>query len=180
VRHEDPERLTEQVVASPPSPADRDAYRSLVAVAAKTVALLSTTSRGWDHVVPVTDFLSVSYDPPTMLVSVYGLSRVAEALDESGRWALSVLASDQRSLAERFHDPGGPLVGLLNNTPHHRTAPGEPVVIDGCLAWFQLRTVTTHDAATHRLYVGKVVAMGRARPPGGRPLVRERGAFLRD
>jgi len=177
VRHEDPERLTEHVIASPPSPADRDAYRSLVAAAAKTVALLSTTSGGWDHVVPVTDFLSVSYDPPTMLVSVYGLSRIAEAIDESGGWALSILTSEQRAVAERFHDPGGPLVGLLDNTPHHRRAAGEPVVIAGCLAWFRLRTVAAHDAATHRLYVGGVVAMGRAGAIAQRPLLREHGVY---
>lgn len=169
--------LTERIVATPPTAADRDAYRALAAVSAKTVAVLSAVAGGWDHAVPVTDFLSVSDDPPTMLASLYGLSRIAEAVEESGRWALSVLGSGQRAVAERLHDPGGPLVGLLDHIPHHRRTAGEPVVIAGCLAWFQLRTVAVHEAATHRLVVGEVTAMGSASAPGARPLVRERGGF---
>lgn len=177
-RPTEPDRLTERIVANPATTADQDAYRTLAAASTKTVAILTTVARGWDHAVPVTDFLSVSYDPPTMLVSLYGLSRIAEAVEESGCWALSVLAADQRAVAERLHDPGGPLSGVLDHTPHHRRAEGEPVIIAGAIGWFQVRTVATHDAATHRLFVGEVTAMG-AGPRSGPPLTRFQGGYQR-
>jgi flavin reductase (DIM6/NTAB) family NADH-FMN oxidoreductase RutF len=166
-------------VGRPASVADQDAYRSLSAVGAHGVAIITAVLGGWDVAVPLTDYLSVSYDPPTMLVSLYGLSRIAEAVEASGSWCLSVLAASQSDLVARFSMPGAPLDGLLAQTPHHRPIAGGPVVIDGAVTWFQLRTVQEHDAATHCLFVGEVTAMGTASPLDAWPLVRSRGTFLR-
>jgi len=179
MQHEHGGPWTEHLVATPASRSDQDAYRSLSAITARTIAVITTVSRGWDHAVPVTDFLSVTYDPPTMLVSLYGLSRIAEAVEEAGCWGLSILETSQRAVVERLSMEGGPLDGLLGQTPHYRRAPGEPVVIRGAVAWFQLRTVAQHEAATHQLFVGEVTAMGTAAPLDARPLVRTRGAYLR-
>ncbi|MCX7520657.1 flavin reductase family protein [Microbacterium sp. STN6] len=175
----DHERYTEHLVREPAGLDDQDEYRRLSTSAAKGVAVVTAVHRGWDHAVPVTDYLSVSYDPPTMLVSLYGLSRIAEAVSESGRWALSLLASDQRRVAERLSDQGGPLDGLLRTTPHQRREEGAPAIITGALAWFELRTVATHEAATHLLFVGEVVAMGRSRELGGMPLVHYQSGYTR-
>lgn len=179
MQHEGGAPLTEHMVSTPVTTADQDAYRALAAESAKSVAIITTVAHGWDHAVPVTDFLSVTYDPPTMLVSLYGLSRMAEAVEESGVWALSLLEASQRSVADRLSMEGGPLGGLLGQTPHHRRAPGEPVIIAGAITWFQLRTIAQHEAATHTLFVGEVTAMGTANTLDARPLVRVRNDFLR-
>lgn len=174
-----PAEWSEHLVASPPTDADRDAYRSHTAATAKGVAIVTAVHGRWDHAVPVTDYLSVSYDPPTMLVSLYSLSRIAEAVEASGRWALSVLSAEQRDVAERLGEQGAPLDGLLGQTAHYRRAPGSPVLIAGAISWFELRTVSTHEAATHTLFVGEVTAMGRATGFGAAPLVRFQSGYLR-
>jgi flavin reductase (DIM6/NTAB) family NADH-FMN oxidoreductase RutF len=155
---------------------DEELYKSISARAAKGVAVISTVHRGWDHAATVTDFLSVSYDPPTMVASIYGLSRLAEAIETSGRWGLSLLSARQKGIAEQLGEPGSPLVGLLDQVPHFRTGPAAPPLLSDALAWFELRTVAEHPAATHTLFVGEVTWMGRpdlAPPP---PLVRYQSA----
>jgi flavin reductase (DIM6/NTAB) family NADH-FMN oxidoreductase RutF len=159
---------------------DQDAYKLLNASAAKGVAVVSALHRGWDNAVTVTDYLSVSYDPPTMLVSLYGLSRMAEAVAGTGRWGVSVLAADQRAVADALGEEGRPLVGLLGQIPYFRREEGAPALVSGALTWFELRTVAVHEAATHLLFVGEVVAMGTAGSAVQAPLVRFQSGYRRD
>ncbi|SEB54188.1 NADH-FMN oxidoreductase RutF, flavin reductase (DIM6/NTAB) family [Paramicrobacterium humi] len=157
--------------------ADMDRYSSLAGLVAKGVAIVSTRWGRYDYATTVTDFLSVSYDPPTMLVSLYGLSRTTEAVEGSGRFAVSVLAAPQRVIAERLGEIGAPLRGLLDLTPHWRREEGAPAIIEDCLVWFECRVADVHPAATHQLVVGEVVAMGRSTTHGESSLVRFRSGY---
>jgi flavin reductase (DIM6/NTAB) family NADH-FMN oxidoreductase RutF len=168
---------TRAVDASAITTDDEELYKSISARAAKGVAVISTVHRGWDHAATVTDFLSVSYDPPTMVASIYGLSRLAEAIETSGRWGISLLSARQKGVAEQLGEPGSPLVGLLDQVPHFRTAPGAPPFLREALAWFELRTVAEHTAATHTLFVGEVTWMGRPDVVPPPPLVRYQSAY---
>jgi flavin reductase (DIM6/NTAB) family NADH-FMN oxidoreductase RutF len=143
------------------------------------VAVVSAFHRGWDNAVTVTDYLSLSYDPPTMVVSLYSLSRMAEALTETEQWGLSLLAADQRAIADVLAEQGSPLDALLRQIPHFRRGDAAPALIRGALGWFQLRTIAMHEVATHILFVGEVVAMGRAAVGTRAPLVRFQSGYLR-
>jgi flavin reductase (DIM6/NTAB) family NADH-FMN oxidoreductase RutF len=158
-------------------PDAQDFYKTLSGSVAKGVAVLSTVYRGRDYAATVTDFLSVSYDPPTMLASLYSLSRMAEALETQPRWALSLLADDQQWIAARLGETGTPLIGLLDNIPHFRREPGAPALITGALAWFELTTVKTTEAATHTLVVGEVEWMTRPAVTPAAPLIRFRSSY---
>jgi flavin reductase (DIM6/NTAB) family NADH-FMN oxidoreductase RutF len=158
-------------------PEAQDFYKTLSGSVAKGVAVLSTVYRGRDYAATVTDFLSVSYDPPTMLASLYSLSRMAEALETQPRWALSLLAADQQWIAARLGETGTPLIGLLDNIPHFRREPGAPALITGALAWFELTTVKTTEAATHTLVVGEVEWMTRPSVTPAAPLIRFRSSY---
>ena len=151
---------------------DRALYQWLNGRTAKGVGIVSCVHRGRDYASTVTDFLSVSYDPPTMLVSLYSLSRIAEAVLASGTWTLSLLAAAQRPIADALSEPGAPLVALLDNVPHVRRENSSPAIIADALAWFELRTVATHPVATHTLVVGEVAWMGRSVTPESEPLIR--------
>lgn len=156
---------------------DKDAYKLLATQQAKGVAVVTARAGGWDHAVTVTDYLSVSYDPPTMLVSLYDMSRVADAVQDTGRFGLSILAADQRRVADWLGELSAPLPGLLSQIPHSRRDDDGPVLISGALAWFDLRLVAAHPAATHRLFVGEVIAMSeRGRWDVG-PLTRFRSQY---
>ena len=150
-------------------PEAQDFYKTLSGSVAKGVAVLSTVYRGRDYAATVTDFLSVSYDPPTMLASLYSLSRMAEALETQPRWALSLLADDQQWIAARLGETGTPLIGLLDNIPHFRREPGAPF---GCVERDILRRVQAaahgdqqaqrHDHPDRRPDMVKTLAKGRA------------------
>lgn len=153
--------------------------------AAKAVGIVSARVGSHDVATTVTDYVTVSWDPPTMLVSLYSLGRAAEAVAESDTWALSILAADQAPVAAWLAEPGTPTLGLLSNVAHARVSPGGPALIAGALAWFEIHTSTTVTVATHTLFAGEVVWFGGPddrRPGAGERafdpvLVRHRGAY---
>ena len=150
-----------------------DRYRLLAGDHAAGVAVVCARHRGKDHAATVTAFADVSYDPPTMLVCLYDMGRICEAVETSGVWTLSLLNASQRSIANWLASPGNPVDGLLDSVPFHRTEASATPVLDGCLSWFELETVSTHTAATHQVFVGRVVSMGRGHNAGNadEPLV---------
>lgn len=137
-----------------------DEYRRLSAEQGSSVAVISTRWRNRDYAATVSAYLSVSYDPPTLLVSLYSESRIAQAVAESGNWALSLLTADQRAQANWLASPGTPVEGLLNQIDFRRGPATGNAVIAGSLAFFEVETTGIHQAATHSLVVGRVVAMG--------------------
>jgi flavin reductase (DIM6/NTAB) family NADH-FMN oxidoreductase RutF len=145
----EPEALTE------------DGYRLLSSYAASGVAIVSTRLRGRDYAATVTAFLSVSYDPPTMLVSLFELSRIAEAVAESGTWALTLLGRGQQPIARRLSSAGAPVEGMFDQIPHGRGPVTDAAIPTGAVAWFEVKTSAVHTAATHQLFVGDVLSMGR-------------------
>lgn len=145
---------------------DIDAYRDLAADIAAGVAVVATRQRGHDVAATVTGYLDVSYDPPTMMVSLYADGRMAEAVESAGVWTLSLLAADQRGTADWLASPGNPVMGLLSQVPFRRAPAGGAAVVEGALAWFELRTVDTMRVATHLLVVGEVLSMGRGTGAG--------------
>jgi flavin reductase (DIM6/NTAB) family NADH-FMN oxidoreductase RutF len=175
---DDPVR-PDRVLSDPPTADDEDAYKLLSTLAAKGVGVVTARLGRWDHAVTVTDFLSVSYDPPTVLVSLHELSRIADAVTTAGRFGLSVLADDQQRIADRLGEAGSPLVGLLDQIPHVRRDEAGPALLGGALAWFDLRVEAAHRAATHLLVVGRVQAMSGTVPWASRPLVRWRSRYQR-
>lgn len=148
-----------------PSDADVELYRRLSADIAAGVAVVSTALPNRDYAATVTGFLSVSYNPPTMLVSLYAESRIGEAVQEAGVWALSLLSGRHQGAANWLASPGTPLQGLLAQVPFRRGPATGSAILDGALAYFELRTVSMHPAATHLLIVGEVLSMGSGTAP---------------
>ena len=157
----------------PPAAIDQDRYRRLSDLITAGLAVMTTRQGRHDVAVTVDSYLDVSYDPPTMLVALYGMSRAAEAAEEVGHYCLNVLAEDQQHLADRFGTPASPLIGLLSGLEVTRTAQGD-AVLDGALAHFAIRVEQGVDAATHRLLIGPVTEMGEGRASAG-PAVRFAG-----
>ncbi|MYM20626.1 flavin reductase [Brevibacterium sp. 5221] len=160
--------------AQPPArPGFADAYRSAAAaLPSGTCALLAGRPAGAGGrltAITVGSALDVSYDPPTMAVAVYSGSRMMEALDSARAFTLSVLAADQKGIAQWLGTPGQPSYGLLDGI---ELVPGEagPPHLAGCAAHFEIAIDQRIEIATHTLLAGRVLACGAQ--PGRRPLVR--------
>ncbi|MFH8800362.1 flavin reductase family protein [Streptomyces sp. NPDC017936] len=124
-----------------------------------------------------TAFLSVSLDPPLVLVSLRTGSRMDDLLDEQPLWGVSVLAESQRHIAGRFAMKGRLSDRLLfEDIPYARgEATGAPLV-GGALAVLECRTEQRVEAGDHTLVIGRVL---RARVPSaeGGPLVYFKGRY---
>jgi flavin reductase (DIM6/NTAB) family NADH-FMN oxidoreductase RutF len=170
---------SQQFSPQEPGQADIDEYRRLSAEQAAGVGVVSTVWRKRDYAATVSAYLSVSYDPPTMLVSLYEGSRIAQAVAASGQWALTLLAAGQRRQANWLASPGAPIEGLLSQVPFRRGPATGCAVLDGGLAYFELATTAVHEEATHLLVVGQVVSMGSAtvRQPAMSPLLHYAGDY---
>ena len=154
----------------PVDPVDQDEYRRLSDLLAVGLAVVTARQGSYDLAVTVDSYLDVSYDPPTMLIALYGMSRAAETVEEAGHFCLHLLAEDQHELADRFGTPAAPLQGMLSGLEVTRTGDGD-AILPGVLAHFAIRVEQGVDAATHRLLIGPVVEMGEGRLEVG-PAVR--------
>jgi flavin reductase (DIM6/NTAB) family NADH-FMN oxidoreductase RutF len=124
-----------------------------------------------------TAFLSVSLDPPLVLVSLREGSRMDDLLDEQPLWAVSVLSESQRHIAGRFAMKGRISDRLLfDDIPYRRgEATGAPLV-GGALATLECRTEQRVPAGDHTLVIGRVLTAQVPSADGG-PLVYFRGRY---
>ncbi len=112
-------------------------------------------------------FLSVSLDPPLVLVSVGKKAHMHAHLLHGARWSASILAHDQAALSGHFAGYGEAEVrweGEQSGPPH----------LAGALAWVECMPFAAHDAGDHTLFVGQVVAAGHRE---GIPLVYSQGKY---
>jgi flavin reductase (DIM6/NTAB) family NADH-FMN oxidoreductase RutF len=133
--------------------------------------------RGEDVGMTATAFMSVSLDPPLVLVSLREGSRMDDLLDEQPLWAVSVLAENQRQIAGRFAMKGRISDRLLfEDLSYARGEVTGAPLVGGALATLECRTEQRVPAGDHTLVIGRVLS---ARVPGtqGGPLTYFRGRY---
>ncbi|MET8451054.1 flavin reductase family protein [Streptomyces sp. NPDC005209] len=123
---------------------------------------------GEDVGMTATAFMSVSLDPPLVLVSLRNGSRMDDLLDEQPLWAVSVLSESQRHIAGRFAMKGRISDRLLfEDIAYGRgEASGAPLV-GGALATLECRTEQRVTAGDHTLVIGRVLTARVPSADGG-------------
>ena len=114
------------------------------------------------HGMTASAFVSVSIDPPLVLVSVQKTTHMHAHLSAGGPFAISLLSEDQALVSNHFagwkkegFEPE--VVGGTFRTP----------VIAGALAWLDLDLYEAVSAGDHTLFIGRVVDLGLADLPVG-------------
>ena len=103
---------------------------------------------------------SISIDPPLMMASIARKAETHTAIVGSHAFALSVLADDQRALAECFAQPTTALkLKRFCDAAWHEAETGSPI-LEGALAYFDCRLTDRHDGGDHEIVVGEIVAAG--------------------
>ncbi|WP_372504396.1 flavin reductase family protein [Streptomyces murinus] len=124
-----------------------------------------------------TAFLSVSLDPPLVLVSLREGSRMDDLLAEQPLWAVSVLAESQRHIAGRFAMKGRISDRLLfEDIAYTRGEVTHAPLVGGALATLECRTEQRVAAGDHTLVVGRVLTARVPSAEGG-PLTYFRGRY---
>jgi flavin reductase (DIM6/NTAB) family NADH-FMN oxidoreductase RutF len=116
-----------------------------------------TTIDGQDiHGMTANGFLSVSLDPPLVLISLGTQSRMAAVLERTGRYGVSVLADDQQLHSRHF--AGRPVTGL---EPEFDRIDGI-AYLRGSVSQIGCDVVEIHPAGDHLLFIGHVTHLAHA------------------
>lgn len=145
---------------------DGERYRSLARRLAASVTVVTVLRRS-DRVSPgaprhdgftATAFLTVSIDPPIVLVSATNATRARAMLDDAAAFAVNVLAEAQQPLADRFATPHDRRGDPFHDVPWVADAAGVPL-LDGALGAFSATPRAFVPAGDHTLCLGDVTGL---------------------
>lgn len=112
-------------------------------------------------------FMSVSLEPPLVLVSIGKKARAHEPLLTAQRYGVSILGQDQAALSNHF-------AGFDDSAVPSFTELDGLAVLEGALAQLVCRVVNRVEAGDHTLFIGQVEALTTAE---GSPLLYFRGRY---
>ena len=154
----------------------RTEYIAAMAHAVTPVTIVTTNGAAGRFGLTVSAVTSVTADPPMLLVCINRRNPAAAAITANGIFAVNYLAVENRGLAESF--AGRPSEGAaydFSNAGWRDGLHGLPL-LDSELAGFECETQSWHDAGTHRIFIGKVLAATRG---GSAPLIYCNRSFAR-
>src|SRR3990170_1706462 len=120
--------------------------------------------------------VSVSLQPPLVLVCVDRSADSHGIIDGSGIFALNILGRDQERLCEAFALKEHEAAHRLDDVPHHARATGAPI-IDGSLAYVDCRVVQRYPGGDHTIFLGEIVDAGHLSEHAG-PLIFYQGRYI--
>lgn len=129
---------------------DSREFRSALGRFATGITVTTTVVDSQVYGMTANAFMSVSLDPPLVLVSVDKRAHMHRHLAQSGRYAVSVLSEEQMDYSQHF--AGFPVDDL---EPEFVWVNDMPLLAD-TLAHLIARVVDIHPAGDHTLYIGQV------------------------
>ena len=125
-------------------------FRNAMGRFATGVTIVTTEVEGETFGMTANAFLSVSLDPPLILISVGTKASMHERLPQSGRYGVSFLNEGQTDLSQHF--AGQPVEGLEVPFVRKHDMP----LIEGAVAHIVTKVVEAHPAGDHTLFIGEV------------------------
>jgi flavin reductase (DIM6/NTAB) family NADH-FMN oxidoreductase RutF len=164
--------LTQKSIDLEPVEFDRRSFRDALGAFPTGVTIITTVAADGQLIgITANSFSSVSLSPPLVLFSVARTAFSLKAFTEAGKFAVSILASDQGALANRFAVSAG---DKWADTQYVTADNGCPI-ISGALASFECSHFANYEGGDHIILVGRVTKFERLAT--GEPLVFARGKF---
>jgi len=172
-------RFDDDVV--PPAPVElpqelgddpRIALRRTLGMFATGVTVITTREGAQVHGMTANAFMSVSLEPPLVLISVDRRTKMCRLLHEGRTYGVSVLCETQSDLSDRF-------AGRVNDAapePRFEMIHDTPLV-DGALAHFVANVTRSYWGGDHSLFLGRVEYARYAE--GSTPLLFHGGRYER-
>ena len=145
------------------------ALRRTLGMFATGVTVITALKGEEVHGMTANAFMSVSLEPPLVLISVDRRTRMCGLLHEGMHYGVSVLCESQAALSDRFAGRAGevePRGLVVQETP----------VVEGALAHFGARVERSYWGGDHSLFLGRVEY---ARQGPGTPLLFHGGRYER-
>ena len=131
------------------------------------VVIVSARSEGGYRGLTASSLVSISLNPPMVLVGLEREAATRAAVVEGGAFNVSVLARQQEFFADRFAGRAPAIDGQWKSVPHRLGSNGIPL-IEGCAAWLECRLVDIRAAGDHDVCLGEITA---ASAGSGDPLI---------
>jgi flavin reductase (DIM6/NTAB) family NADH-FMN oxidoreductase RutF len=135
----------------------RDDLRSVLGHFPTGVVIVTAASGTGPVGMTLQSFMSLSLDPPLILLSVAKTSRSWPRIADSRRFMVNVLSGGQAELARRFAKSGTNKFAGVSFTQEEGT--GGPMLKD-IAAWIDCELDVQHDGGDHTIVVARVLAGG--------------------
>lgn len=147
------------------------AFRRTLGMFVTGVTVITTVRDEQVHGMTANAFMSVSLQPPLVLISVDRRARMNALLHEGARFGISVLADEQEPLSDHFagrarENTPEPDFELVHDTP----------LVQSAIAHLVARVLRSYWGGDHSLFLGQVEY---ARYGEGRPLLFHGGKYER-
>lgn len=147
---------------------DAQLFRRTLSRFATGVTVITVAHQERVHGMTANAFMSVSLQPPLVLISVGHTAHMHTLLSSGSRYGVSMLSEDQEGLSRHF--AGRPVNNLETSFVYEQGVP----LLRGAIAHIVATVVDVHEAGDHTLFIGEVQYMqGRH----GRPLLFYAGSY---
>ena len=151
-------------------PIDEAGFKLAMSYFASGVTVVTTEHEGKPYGMTVASFASLSLRPPLVVVCIEKSVKTHDAIAESGKFGVSILASAQADISNRF---ASKIDDKFDGVPVSRGELGVPL-IENALCTLECRVQDQLPGGDHTIFVGAVVD---ARNTDGTPLVYYRSAY---
>jgi flavin reductase (DIM6/NTAB) family NADH-FMN oxidoreductase RutF len=148
---------------------DPKSFKDALGRFASGVTVVTVEEAGETLGITVSAFISVSLEPPLVLVSIDKRARAHAALAAASRFSVSLLAAGQEPISNFYAGWRQP-DQVVELTRSERGAP----VVPGAAAWLDCEMFQAVEAGDHTLYLGRVVGVA---VHDAEPLVYFRGKY---
>ena len=132
------------------------------------VTIVTALYDGQQYGMTVNSFTSISLDPPLVSLALKKLTHTHELIEKSGEFSVTILASDQKDLSDRFAGKHPEIKNRFEGVATETLAINAPL-IKGGIAYFNCRVVNSIPLGENTLFVAEVIA---AQGEGtGKPLI---------
>lgn len=150
-------------------------FRRVLGSFATGVAVVTTTSDGRYFGLTINSFTSVSLEPMLIQINIAKNTTSHDIISTSGHFVVNILAEDQELVSTIF--AGAPPAERFNHVRTWESPQGCPV-IEGSLAYIEVRVTEMYDGGDHSIFLGEVLEMQGLREDAA-PLLYYRGRYER-
>lgn len=130
-------------------------FRNVLGRWASGVSVVTTNDGGLLYGLTVSSFSALSLDPPLILVCLASSNRIVSMIEQSGGFAVSLLASDQKAASAYFAQSGRLPTPHFTEIEGEWTPSGQPVIANA-LGWLTCDTHALIHQGDHTIAIGRV------------------------
>lgn len=156
-------------------PLNAAAFRNAMRNVAGAVSIVTTGTWPGRHGLTLTAGCSLSTDPSSVLVCVNKSAGAHDTIEASKAFCWNILASEHSTLAHKFSGQDGSKGDArFSDRLWQELKTGAPSLIDAICS-FDCRVIRAHDAGSHTIFIGEVVAQTTSTER--EPLLYVKGSF---